>query len=165
MNVCLCRVDDRLIHGQITAAWIREFGITNVYIVDDELAEDRLATKVIGLTIPPQIGLQVLSVPQMADLIQVADTEWNPARAMILFRDLNMAGKLFLCSGRFANQLVLGGTTARLGRVEVRKGLFLSEEEIDAILQLEDQVGIAVQFQLLPGAEPINVKELLTERL
>ncbi|MFK5281348.1 PTS sugar transporter subunit IIB, partial [Lacticaseibacillus paracasei] len=39
-NLVLTRIDDRLIHGQVMTAWIKERKATQVVIVDDGTAND-----------------------------------------------------------------------------------------------------------------------------
>ena len=37
MKIVLCRVDERLIHGEIVNKWLTFFRPTHILIVDDEL--------------------------------------------------------------------------------------------------------------------------------
>lgn len=37
-NIALARIDDRLIHGQVVTAWIKQYPINKILIIDDELS-------------------------------------------------------------------------------------------------------------------------------
>ena len=43
MAVKMIRIDDRLIHGQIVAAWVKSLSIKRIWIVDDGVAKDTLS--------------------------------------------------------------------------------------------------------------------------
>jgi mannose/fructose/N-acetylgalactosamine-specific phosphotransferase system component IIB len=38
MSIVLCRIDDRLIHGQVVIGWGRPLGIDLIILVDDQVA-------------------------------------------------------------------------------------------------------------------------------
>lgn len=42
----ILRVDDRYIHGQVTTSWVRRFGIKEIWIVSDSVADDELSSLV-----------------------------------------------------------------------------------------------------------------------
>lgn len=162
MKICMCRVDDRLIHGQVTAVWSRQLGVSSVFVVDDDLAKDRLTIQILRMTAPPKTEVHVLPVDQMAALLS------NPAatpqvRAMILFRTLETAREFFARTGRVFDTLCLGGMPSRIGRHEVGKNLFLSREERQVVLEMVERYGVSVLSQILPSDAPIDVGALVQE--
>lgn len=163
MKICLCRVDDRLVHGQITAAWTKNRNISTIFVVDDALASDRLAARVISMTVPSRLEVQVLSVSQMSALLQNSGAALEEVRAMILFRSLQMANDLFAQNGRIVDTLILGGMPSKLGREEVGKNLFLSKEEVELVARITDSHGIAVVLQMLPNDMPVDVSSMLSD--
>ena len=40
LNIVLTRIDDRLIHGQVVAGWMRQTMANRIIIVDDAVAKD-----------------------------------------------------------------------------------------------------------------------------
>ena len=40
MPINFLRIDDRLIHGQVVVAWIKNYRAKRVMIVDDQVAKD-----------------------------------------------------------------------------------------------------------------------------
>ena len=50
-NLVLTRIDDRLIHGQVMTAWIKNKKATQVVIVDDLVAEDDYMIEVLELSL------------------------------------------------------------------------------------------------------------------
>lgn len=46
MAVEFCRIDDRLIHGQVVTTWLNVKEIEQVIIVDDAVAKDKIQSNV-----------------------------------------------------------------------------------------------------------------------
>jgi mannose/fructose/N-acetylgalactosamine-specific phosphotransferase system component IIB len=46
MSLRLVRIDDRLIHGQVVAVWLRALGARRIVIVDDAAARDEFLHEV-----------------------------------------------------------------------------------------------------------------------
>lgn len=57
-NISLVRIDDRLIHGQVITAWVKVFPVTKILIIDNELAGNRLMSRIYRAAAP--IGIEVL---------------------------------------------------------------------------------------------------------
>ena len=55
MAINMIRVDDRLIHGQIVAAWVKSLGLERIWIVDDATANDSFLKNVMKMVAPPGI--------------------------------------------------------------------------------------------------------------
>lgn len=51
-NLVLTRIDDRLIHGQVMTAWIKNRKADQVVIVDDGTANDEYMIEVLEMAIP-----------------------------------------------------------------------------------------------------------------
>ena len=51
-NIVLTRIDDRLIHGQVVTAWIKQYPINKILIIDDELSQNRLMERIYKAAAP-----------------------------------------------------------------------------------------------------------------
>lgn len=163
MKVCICRVDNRLVHGQITTVWVRRLEISSILVVDNLLSHDSLASRVLCMAAPPKVEIQVLSVAQMAAALQSETGREQQVKAMILFRDLETVYELFAQTGKIADTLSLGGMPSRIGRHELGQNLFFTREERRLALDLIDQYCISIVSQVLPSDVPIDVGALLRE--
>ena len=163
MKICMCRVDDRLIHGQVTAVWCRQLGVSSIFVVDDELSKDRLTIKILCMTAPPKTEVHVLSVSRMAAMLSNKAAAPAQIRAMILFRTLATAKDLFAQTGKIFDTLCLGGMPSRIGRHEIGKNLFLSKEERMVVLEMIERYGMDVLSQILPSDPPVDVGALVQE--
>ena len=50
------RIDDRLIHGQVVTAWIKQYPINKILIIDDELSQNRLMERIYKAAAPMGVG-------------------------------------------------------------------------------------------------------------
>lgn len=54
-NLVLTRIDDRLIHGQVMTAWIKQKNAVQVVVADDEVAEDDFMINVLEMAVPMRL--------------------------------------------------------------------------------------------------------------
>ena len=59
-NIVLTRIDDRLIHGQVVTAWIKQYPINRILIIDDELSQNRLMQRIYKAAAP--MGIEINKV-------------------------------------------------------------------------------------------------------
>ena len=62
MSLRLVRIDDRLIHGQVVAGWLRALGAQRIVIVDDAAARDEFLREVLSLAAPSGVPVEVLDL-------------------------------------------------------------------------------------------------------
>ena len=62
MPVVLARIDDRLIHGQITCSWVNKFKANRIIVVSDKVASNPFMVKALPLAAPlsPDIKIGAL---------------------------------------------------------------------------------------------------------
>ena len=46
-HIVLCRIDDRLIHGQVVTAWVKQTEGNRIVIIDEALVKDVFLQKII----------------------------------------------------------------------------------------------------------------------
>lgn len=156
INVCLARIDDRLIHGQVMAAWIKQCDANEVVIVDDELSKDTFLVMMMKSLIPEEIGLKVFN-EEDAQSYLVGDS--GKEKILILVK----APKTILSlveNGVKLNYLNIGGMGMKSGRAKLFKNIAASDDEKIAFRQLVDK-GLTVQIQVVPTEKPENVEKYL----
>ena len=53
MEIAFCRIDDRLIHGQITTVWSKVTGCNRIICCSDKVAKDEMRKKLLLQVVPP----------------------------------------------------------------------------------------------------------------
>jgi mannose/fructose/N-acetylgalactosamine-specific phosphotransferase system component IIB len=156
MSLRLVRIDDRLIHGQVVAVWLRALGAERIVIVDDATARDEFLRDVLVMAAPPGVPVEVLGVADGAvRLIELAAT---PEPVMVLARKPGTI--LALRHAGVPMEVVdLGGMGAGPGRRRLHRTISISPEELGELRELE-RLGTAVQIQIVADDRPIPLRSL-----
>lgn len=154
MSVKMIRIDDRLIHGQIVAAWAKSLSIKRIWIVDDGVAKDVFITNVMKMVSPPDAELVITGTDEVEKLIPEFDgTDKN---TLILVKYPKVA-KLLFEAGVGLRELNVGGMGANADRKKLFKNISASEEERATLKEIRN-AGVKVYFQVTP-----NEKQTLFE--
>ena len=156
MSLVLFRVDDRLIHGQVIIGWCRPLGADFIVLVDDAVRESAWEQDLYRMAVPPEI--EVVFASREEARRNFAEWASSPRRGILLTGTI--ATMADLCrSGLAVPRINLGGVHHRPGRVERLPYLYLSDEELRVLEQLE-QDGVEVVAQDLPTASPVALGAL-----
>ncbi len=146
MAVKMIRIDDRLIHGQIVAAWAKSLSIKRIWIVDDGVAKDTFITNVMKMVAPPDTELTITGTDEVGRLLPQLDS--SDKNILILVKYPKVA-KLLFDSGVLLRELNVGGMGANAERRKLFKNISASEEERKTLIELKEE-GVKVYFQVTP---------------
>lgn len=159
MGIVLVRVDERLVHGQVTMGWGSRLRPARYVVVDDELAGSAWEQELYRLATPAEVACEFVTVDQArARMGAWCDTSES---ILILAREIEPVLRLArggLLRGRDVN---LGGLHHRPGRTEVARYLFLDQDDRARIRELGDE-GVRVWGQDLPGSPRIEATALVS---
>ena len=139
------RVDDRLIHGQVTVAWRRYLDYRAVWVVDDGMAADPDLGAVLRLASPPGVRVDVLTVAQA---LQQLRQGVGGDGLLILLRGLHAAQAL-LAGGAHLTQLNVGNLAWAPGARRVVRSIALTAGDV-AVLDVLAAQGVQITFQPTP---------------
>jgi mannose/fructose/N-acetylgalactosamine-specific phosphotransferase system component IIB len=138
------RVDDRLIHGQVTVAWLRHLGYEAIWTVDDALGEDPFLVETLRLATPRGVVVEVHTVAVVADALRVR----VPERVLLLFRQPQAALELVEL-GMTLPRLVVGNLAPSPGSRRIMRSIALNAAQAAALDALTAR-GVRVVFQPTP---------------
>ena len=160
MSFVFFRVDDRLIHGQVTEGWVKVLDIDTIVVANNRIAEDESQKIIFEFAVPPQIKtffLKINSIPSIVSLL-----EKENKRVIFLFSSINDVYDL-VDGGFLIKEINLGGLRSVEKRKKLSPTVFLNDNEIEVLKKLLVK-GIAVNIQAVPGEKPKNVKVLLDRK-
>ncbi len=161
MSTVLYRVDDRLIHGQIVAAWVPYTRATRIVIADDGLPDNPLQSKIVRMAAPPKLRVEILGVRQA--VVFMAQQRSGPGLLTImLFAGLEAVVEA-LEAGLYLTELNLGNIHNAPGKIQLTESIFLNRREIECLRQLERQ-NLRVFVQPVPTAPARDVFALLAKK-
>ena len=154
-NLILTRIDDRLIHGQVMTAWIKNKKADQVVIVDDGTANDEYMIEVLEMAIPEEIAIGIFTKEEGVQFFE----QGLDAPTILLVKGPEALNYL-VDHGIPIEEVDVGGMGARNDRNVLYKNISTSAEENKAFLQLLNK-NVNVFIQVMPQDKPIDIKEYL----
>jgi len=157
MPIVLCRVDDRLVHGQVVLGWGRPLDLQRIVLVDDEVSASAWEQELYRMAAPPEIAVEFATASAAASRLDA----WQAAseRVLVLAGTIGSVVSLDALAPGQLTQLTLGGIHAGPGRRERLRYLYLSEPEFAMLSHLARR-GIAITAQDLPTSRAVPLSEL-----
>ena len=84
MTIVGCRIDGRLIHGQVANLWTTKLNISRIMVIDDEVAQNDIEKSGLKLATPPGVKLSILPVAKAAENILAGKYDSKPDRFLRL---------------------------------------------------------------------------------
>ncbi len=151
MGLRLVRVDDRLIHGQVAAIWLKAIGANRIIIVDDRTARDDFLREVIELAAPAGVAVEIHDLQTGAQRVIEASQATEPVfvimRSPLTALQLREAGVAF-------DVLNVGGIGAGPDRRPLYRNISASPAELEAMRRLE-QMGTRVELRIVADDKPV----------
>lgn len=158
MNIVACRVDERLVHGQIMTSWAKRLQLKRIVVVDDAVAKDEFMCAVLTMSAPAGVKIEILSV---ADATARVTGDAGDEKTMLLFKGPGSALELaraLVGTPHELHELNLGNLGSGPGRTELTKRVFLSPEERGQVRDLQG-LGVRVYLQMLYTDPAVEVTE------
>lgn len=154
MPIVLCRVDDRLVHGQVVVGWGRPFEIDRIALVDREVAASEDEQELYRMAMPAGMEVEFLDPGQAPQRIEALAA----ARERVLVLTGTVATMIGLARAKPAlvRSVTLGGVHDGPARREYLRYVYLTEAEL-ADLKALAASGVEVTAQDLPGSRPVAV--------
>jgi PTS system mannose-specific IIB component/fructoselysine and glucoselysine-specific PTS system IIB component len=158
MAILLCRVDDRLIHGQVVVGWGAQLRLAFIAVIDDELSDSGWEQDLYRAGLPDGLEARFVNVDDAVELIP----QWNDSNesGCLLTRDLATMRRLAERQVLDGIDVNLGGLHDAPGRERVLPYLFLSDADLQELRRLS-RTGVRVNAQDVPSARKIGLDELL----
>jgi len=152
MNLVLARIDDRLIHGQVTVGWGRKLHPDHIVLACDEVAGDPWQARVYAMSVPPEMAVSVLTVIEAARALGVpGGGDLQGRRVMLLTASARDMQRL-VAAGVPVARVNVGGMHYARGKRELLAGVFVDQDDLAALSYL-DEAGLDVSVQTVPGAQ------------
>ncbi len=149
MSLLLIRVDDRLLHGQVTQGWGSVLNPDRFVVANDAVAGDEWEREMYELSAPEGGVVSVVTIAETGERIR----EWIEAGEDILLLIENPSDALNLYrSGLTFDELNMGGLHHRNGRKRILPYICLDRDDIEALTALRDH-GVAVECADVPNSE------------
>ncbi len=157
MPLCLVRIDDRLIHGQIVLGWARLMKPDRIVVSNDRVAQNTWERKFYTSSIPSHIKVSFLTLAETAR--ELLNNLFKNETVMILFetvKDVYAVAEM----GVQLEEINIGGLHYRDGAQEILPYVFLTEEDSQFLRELVKKK-VKLIAQDIPGNQPTIINSLI----
>jgi len=154
-NLVLTRIDDRLIHGQVMTAWIKQKNATQVVVVDDEVAKDEYMINVLEMAIPDDIAIGIFDRDDAVTFLKMG----LEAPTILLAKGPEILNYL-VNQGIDIKEIDVGGMGAKEGRSVLYKNISTNPEENRSFMELVKK-GVNVFVQVMPQDKQVSIESYI----
>lgn len=160
MEIRLARIDDRLIHGQVTTSWTKRTDINRIIVVSDTVAFDHLSKFLLQQAAPPGINANVVTIAKM---LETYNSElFQSQKVMLLFTNPQDVERL-VRGGLKLQSLNIGGMRFESGKQMTTNFVSVDKKDRTSFYYLAEQ-GIELEVRKVPTDRKINLVDLLDKK-
>lgn len=135
MIINLVRIDDRLIHGQVTTVWTKEAKAERIIVVSDEVAHDEIRSTLVKQAAPPGIKVSVVTIEKAAAVYN--NVKYENDTVFYLFT--NPTDVLHLIEvGVPIKDVNIGGMSFKPGKKQITKAVSVDEHDVSAFRKMNN---------------------------
>jgi PTS system mannose-specific IIB component/fructoselysine and glucoselysine-specific PTS system IIB component len=157
MTIVLARVDDRLVHGQVVIGWGRPLNVDLIVLVDEGVSASPWEQDLYRMAVPPEIEIRFTTIAEAAR--QLGEWQASERRCLLLTGDLETMAAVHRANPLAIHRINLGGVHHRPGRRERLPYLYLTDDELQALVALAAS-GAEITAQDLPTTAPVALRAL-----
>lgn len=160
MNLVLFRIDERLIHGQVSLAWTRARSAQRIVVVNDELADNTMQQKLMTMSVPQGVKTSFMTKEQA--ISKSNNDEFNDEKILLLVK--NPIDALVLVeNGLQTDKINVGGVRHEEKEItKLSKEVAVTDKELEALKKL-DEKGIILESQWVPDQNKTKLNDKLKE--
>jgi PTS system mannose-specific IIB component/fructoselysine and glucoselysine-specific PTS system IIB component len=157
MTLSLCRIDDRLIHGQVVIGWGTPLGAQLIVLVDDAVRANQWEQEIYRMALPQDVAVEFVSRDEA--LARLREWDADPRRVMLVTGDVETMAALVTRGEGVIRRVNLGGIHAGPGRHPCLRYVYLSDDETSTLRRLE-AAGAVITAQDVPTTTPVPLHQL-----
>jgi PTS system mannose-specific IIB component len=154
MPIQLARIDDRLVHGQVTVGWTRLLSINRILVINDRVAKDPIQQAVLEMAAPA--GIKVTPVTVADAIERLTKTEIIAKTTLMLIFTNPMDVLAIVQAGVSIPYVNVGGMQFKPGKTQISKAVSVDANDIAAFRELHGK-GLALTVQMMPGDKPAEL--------
>lgn len=159
MKIKLARIDDRLIHGQVSTVWAKEAGAQRIIVVSEEVCQDEIRKTLVKQAAPPGIKVNIVTVEKAIKVFN------NPKYEMetVFYLFTNPTEVLGLVKGGVPLKTInIGGMQFKTGRTQITKAVSVSQEDIKAFEELK-ALNVELDYRVVVSDPKVDFEAKLKE--
>lgn len=152
-NIVLCRIDNRLVHGQVGVTWLSHSKANLILIADDDVANDKLQQDIMRMTASHyNVQIRFFTIDHTAEIIGKA----APSQRIFILTKTPHQMLALVKKGVPIKEVNVGNMHFSEGKKPISSRVYADAEDIAALKELEQKLE-RLYFQDVPTAAVENV--------
>lgn len=151
INIVLCRVDSRLIHGQVMTKWIQQSQANRIVIISDSVSKDLFLLDIYKMSAPPGIEIDCYSEE---DAVAKWKNDEIKGKVLLLFPDLKTVHNVTKL-GIEVKKIQVGGLGGGPNRKVIYQNITLDDYDVSVLNELSEK-SVEIIFQTIPEDNPLK---------
>ncbi|MDC0695801.1 mannose/fructose/sorbose PTS transporter subunit IIB [Klebsiella pasteurii] len=160
MNITLARIDDRLIHGQVTTVWSKVANAQRIIICNDDVYNDDVRRTLLRQAAPPGMKVNVVNIEKAVAVYH--NPQYKDETVFYLFTNPQDVLTMVQQGVKIAT-LNIGGMAWRPGKKQLTKAVSLDAADINAFQQL-DKLGVKLDLRVVASDPSVNILDKIAEQ-
>ncbi|WP_154914511.1 mannose/fructose/sorbose PTS transporter subunit IIB [Klebsiella michiganensis] len=160
MNITLARIDDRLIHGQVTTVWPKVANAQRIIICNDDVYNDDVRRTLLRQAAPPGMKVNVVNIEKAVAVYH--NPQYQDETVFYLFTNPQDVLTMVQQGVKIAT-LNIGGMAWRPGKKQLTKAVSLDAADINAFQQL-DKLGVKLDLRVVASDPSVNILDKIAEQ-
>lgn len=157
--VALCRVDERLLHGQVAVTWLSQVQPDSILIANDEVMGNEMSKMALKMVKPSGVKMAIRSLEDGAKVLN--DPRAADMKIFVVVKTLQDA--VHLCGKTDQiTKINVGGVKKKEGSKLVSASVYLNDDDLAAVQKLVD-LGKDVEFKMVPSESGKKAEQILAE--
>ena len=148
----MARVDNRLIHGQISVRWCSKLEINTIIVVNDAVAQNKVQQGLLDMAVPDEYHTRYYTLQQAIDRLPNLSSD---KKRLLIFENIQDLRSL-VAAGVKIPYINIGNLDMSPGKRHIAASTSLSQEEMDW-LDSQAQAGTKVEIRRIPSEEATYV--------
>lgn len=161
MQISLVRIDDRLIHGQVSTRWAKELNINRIIVINDDVAKDTIRSNLLTQVTPPGITAHVIDIQKAIRVYN--NPKYEKDKVIMLFT--NPTDIIYLIEeGIPIKSVNIGGMSFHQSKKQIHNAISVNTTDIEAFEKL-NKLGIELEVRKVPSDSPIQLMTLIKKMI
>lgn len=141
----IVRLDDRLVHGQLLNNWCTYENITEIIVVNEEVASNSIRKTFMEISVPEDIKIIFCDTLKA---LEIYEEECEYENVIMVFGNPFEVLE-FIKGGGKISSLNIGGISFKKNKEKVSTTLYVDEQEIEALKRITNY-NVEIEIRILP---------------
>jgi len=146
MPIVLCRIDNRLIHGQVAIEWMSSVNASLIVVANNRVADDEFAQELMDLAAPSFCKTKYLSIDKTIEEIQ----QENKDERIAIICETPKDALSLVEGGLEITKINIGNMHMSEGKRQVATVLCVDDDDVEVFKTLKDKK-IELEIRRIPS--------------